>query len=73
MSTISVPDDLYRKALDLAKAQQISVDDVFASAFVEQLSAWSRLKERAARGSREQFLAVLDKVPEVEPEEIDRI
>jgi hypothetical protein len=73
MSTISVPDELYRKAMDLAKAQQVSVDDVFASAFTEQLSVWNRLKARASRGNRDQFLAVLDTVPDVEPEELDRI
>ena len=73
MGTISVPDDLYREALDLAKAQRVSVNDVFVSAFTEQLSAWNRLKERAARGSREQFLAVLDKVLAVEPEGRDHI
>lgn len=51
----------------------MSVDEVFASAFVEQLAAWERLKQRAARGSRERFLAALDKVPDVEPEDYDRL
>jgi hypothetical protein len=36
------------------------------------MAAWERLKQRASRGSREKFLAVLDKVPDVEPEEFDR-
>jgi hypothetical protein len=31
------------------------------------------VRERAARGSREKFEAVLAKVPDVEPEEHDRI
>ena len=73
MSKVNVPDDIYQKALDFAKAQQVSVDDVFTSAFMEHLAAWNRLKEQAARGSREEFLAVLDRVPAVEPEEHDRI
>ncbi len=73
MSTISIPDEIYQKALDFAKAQHVSVDDVFTSAFMEHLDAWNRLKERAARGRREEFLKVLDKVPAVEPEEFDRI
>ena len=43
------------------------------SSFAEQLAAWERVKQRAARGSRESVLAVLNKVPDVEPEEYDRI
>ena len=50
----------------------MSVDDVVPSAFAEQLAAWDRLKQRAARGSREHFLQVLDKVPDIEPEDYDR-
>jgi hypothetical protein len=46
----------------------LSVDDVVSSAFAGQLAAWERLKQRAARGNRESFLAVLDKVPDVGPE-----
>lgn len=70
---VSVPEELYQKAVEIAKTQQVSVDEVFASAFVEQLAAWERLKQRAARGTREGFLAALDKVPDVEPEEYDRL
>ncbi len=71
--TVSVPDALYQKAVEIARAQDVSVDEVFASAFAEQLARWDRLKERATRGSREKFLAKLDKVPDVEPEDYDRI
>lgn len=70
---VSVPEELYKKAAEIARAQHVSVDEVFASAFVEQLSAWERLKERAARGDRDKFLAALDKAPDVEPEEYDRL
>jgi hypothetical protein len=71
--SVSVPDELYEKAVEIANAQRVSVDEVFASAFAEQLSAWERLQQRAARGTREKFLAVLDKVPDVEPEDHDRL
>jgi hypothetical protein len=65
--SVSVPEELYAKAAAIAKAQNTSVDEVFASAFAEQVAAWERLKRRATRGSREEFLAVLDKVPDAEP------
>ena len=70
--SVSVPEQLYKQAVEIAQTQHISVDQVFASAFTAQLSAWERLQKRAIQGNREQFLAVLDKVPDVEPEENDR-
>ena len=70
---VSVPEDLYEKAAAIAKTQNVSVDQVFASAFADHWAAWERLKRRAALGSREEFLAVLDKVPAVEPDPEDRI
>ena len=70
---VSVPEELYKKAIAIAEAQHVSVDEVFASAFAEQLAGWERLQQRAARGSRERFLAVLDKAPDGEPEEFDRL
>ena len=69
--SVSVPDELYQKAVEIAKAQRVSVDEVFASAFAEQ-PAWERLQRRAARSTRDKFLAALDKVPDVEPDDYDR-
>jgi hypothetical protein len=68
---VSAPDELYQ-ALEIAKAQRVSVDEVFALAFAEQLSAWKRLQQRASGGTHEKFLAALDKVPDVEPDGYDR-
>ncbi|MGA3212763.1 MAG: hypothetical protein ABSD20_15765 [Terriglobales bacterium] len=70
---VDVPEELYQKAAQIAASQHVSVDEVFQSAFREQMAAWERLQQRAAHGSREKFLAVLDKVPDVEPEEYDRL
>jgi hypothetical protein len=53
--SVKVPDKLYQKALDIANVQRVSVNEVLASAFAEQLSAWERLEQRAARGSREKI------------------
>ena len=70
--SINIPEDVYREAKAIADAQHISVDEVVVSAINEKLAAWERLKQRAARGRREEFLKVLDKVPDVEPENHDR-
>ena len=71
--TVSVPEELYRKAAEIAESQHVSVDEVFAAAFAEQLAAWERLRRRASLGNREKFLAVMDKAPDTEPEDYDRL
>ena len=48
------------------------MDEVFVSAFADQLAVWERLQQRAARGSRENSLVALDKVPDTEPDDQDR-
>jgi hypothetical protein len=71
--SVNIPEELYRQAQEIADNQHVSVDDVISSAFAEQLAAWERLKQRAVKGNRKSFLAVLNKVPDVEPEDYDRI
>jgi hypothetical protein len=71
--SVNIPEELYQQAREIAESQHLSVDDVVSSAFAEHMVAWERLKRRAARGNRESFLAVLDKVPDVEPDEYDRV
>jgi hypothetical protein len=71
--SISVPEELYNKAVEIAEAQRVSVDDVFASALAQQLAAEAQLRERANRGNRDRFLEVLDKAPNVEPDDYDRL
>jgi len=71
--SINIPEELYKKALAIANAQHLSVEDVFASAFADQLAALERLRSRAGKGQRENFIAVLDNAPDVEPEEFDRL
>jgi hypothetical protein len=71
--SVNIPEDLYRQASDIAAAENISVDELFASAFEERLLELERLKERAARGSYEKFLKVMSRVPAVEPPDYDRL
>ena len=78
MSTLSVniPESLRRRAQMLAADDGVPLDQFIATALAEKvavLDADNYLRERAARGSREKFDAILAKVPDVEPEEHDRI
>ena len=70
--SMSIPEEIYKKAAEVARLQQIPIEHVFAAAVAEQLSAWDRLQQRAARGDREKFLRVLDKVQDVEADDGDR-
>jgi hypothetical protein len=68
-----LPDSLYKKAMEVAVREQISVERVVYSALAEQLNALERLEERAARSSEDRFRAALAKIPDVEPPEYDRL
>lgn len=71
--SVNIPEELYRRASEVAAAENVSVDDLFASAFEERILELERLKEKASRGSYEKFMRVISKVPAVEPPENDRL
>ena len=71
--SVNVPEELYRRATEVATAENISVDDLFASAFEERLLELERLKEKASRGSYQNFLRVMSMIPAVEPPDHDRL
>jgi len=70
---INVPDDIYRKAEAAAREQRMSVGEILESAVEEHWQAWDALKTRAAKGNPEKFRAVMAKVPNVEPDDYDRL
>jgi hypothetical protein len=70
--TINVSEELYRRAADIAAQENVSIEELFASAFEDRILEFERLKERAARGSYEKFLKVMDKVPAIEPADYDQ-
>jgi hypothetical protein len=77
MSTISVrlPDSLHETVRQLAQRDHVSINQFIALALTEKVSALltdEYLKQRAARGSRENFDQVLNQIPDIEPEEFDR-
>jgi hypothetical protein len=74
--SVRLPDSLHRGVKELPQREGVSMNQLIATAVAEKLSALRTedyLTERAARGSRERFEAVLAKVPDVEPEERDRL
>ena len=71
--TIDISEELFRRATEIASAEKVSVEELFASAFAERILELDRLKETAARGSYEKFKQVMSKIPPVEPAEFDRL
>jgi hypothetical protein len=69
---VPLPERLYRKAAEAARKERVSVEKFVTSALSEQLAAREYLQKRAARASRERFLAALDQVPDVEPAGADK-
>lgn len=73
---VTLPESFPRRAAALAADDGVSLDQFIATALAEKvavLDADTYIRERAARGSRERFDRVLAKVPDVEPEEFDRL
>ena len=78
MSTLSVrlPDSLHKRVKQMAKGEGVSMNQFITLAVTEKVSALMTveyLEERAKRGTRQKFEAVLAKVPDVEPEVHDRL
>ncbi|WP_022834812.1 CopG family transcriptional regulator [Salisaeta longa] len=78
MSTINVtlPNSLERQLRELAEQEGISADQFIATAVAEKMSALMTeeyLERRGRRGSREKYEAALSRVPDIEPDERDRI
>jgi hypothetical protein len=71
--SINVTEELYRRAVEIAAAEHVSVEELFASAFEERVVEFERLKEKAERGSYGKFLTVMSKVPANEPAEDDTL
>jgi len=72
---IQIPDSLQKSLCDLASRDGISIDQFISTAIAEKLSALmteNYLIEKAKRGSREKYEAILAKVPDVEPEAYDK-
>jgi hypothetical protein len=73
---VQIPDSLQQSLSELASRDGISIDQFISTAIAEKLSALmteNYLKERAQKGSRAKYEAILAKVPDVEPEMYDRL
>ena len=78
MSTISLrlPESLHKQARVLAERENVSINQLIATALAEKMSALltgEYLEARAARGKRPKFRKALARVADREPAERDRL
>jgi len=78
MSTISLrlPDSLHNQIRKLANEDGISINQFLSTAAAEKLAALMTveyLEKRARRGSRVKFEAALASLPDVEPDDEDKL
>jgi len=74
--SLHLPKSLYEQLRELAQEEGISVNQFVMIAVAEKIATISTieyLENRAKRGSREKFLEILNKAPDVEPDESDRL
>ncbi len=71
--SISLPEEILQKAAELAAQEHVSVEEFVSAALSEQIAGREYLKLRASRANRERFRAAMDQVPDVEPDECDRL
>ena len=77
MGTLSVrlPESLHGQLRTVARQEGISINQLISTAVAEKMSALlteEYLEERARRGDRDKFEAVLRKVPSTAPDPWDR-
>jgi predicted DNA-binding ribbon-helix-helix protein len=78
MSTLSVrlPESLHKRLKEMADKEGVSMNQLITLAVSEKISTLltvDYLKERAQKGDPKTFDQLLEKVPDTEPEEFDKL
>ena len=78
MSTLSLrlPDSIHERVKEYAPKEGISINQFIASAVTEKISAFATkdyLELRAKRADIAKFEKAVSKIPDVEPEEYDKL
>ncbi len=74
--SLRLPNSLHKQLKLYAEQDGISMNQFIATAVAEKLASLATveyLEQRAQRGSKDKFNAVLARVPDVEPQECDKL
>lgn len=70
---VTVPEDLYNKAAEVAAKDQVSIEEFVSAAVANQLASREYIESRARLFNRRKFERALKDIPDVEPEAHDRL
>jgi len=70
---VAVPDDLYNRAAEVAAKDQVSVEEFVSAAVANRLASREYIESQARLFKKEDFERALEEIPDVEPEEHDRL
>ncbi len=76
MISLRLPESLHNAAREMSKKDKTSINQLITTALAEKLSALQTvdyLEERAKKGSIKKFKKIMDNVPDIEPEEYDKL
>ena len=71
--SIVVRDDLYNKAAEVAAKDHVSIEEFVSAAVANRLASREFIESRAKLFNRDEFELALSEIPDVEPEDRDRI
>jgi len=75
--TIKIPDKIHQIACEVSEEKNIPIDEIIATSLARQLfrmiPADPYLEKRAERATGEGFSYVLSQVPDVPPDDYDRL
>jgi len=64
---------LYQKAAELAARDRVSVEELVSAILANRLASRDYIESRARLCDREEFERALNEIPDVEPEDHDRL
>lgn len=73
---VNLPDSLHQAVRELAQKENISINQLITIALAEKISVLTTetyLQERASKGSRNKFENALNLVPDVDPDDEDKL
>ncbi len=74
--SLRLPDSLHKKVKDFSREEGISINQFITSAVSEKISAFATydyLEMRAKRADKKKFKKALSRIPDVEPQEYDKL
>jgi hypothetical protein len=71
--SITVPEDLYNRAAELAARDNVSVEEFASAILANHFASREYIEAPAKLFNREDFESALNEIPDVEPDEQDRL